>query len=140
MIGTTAAVTEAGHRRHTGHLRKRLSQEAKDVTHGRSSDLPEDVRKLTKLEQAVYQQLTTVITDGILAPEARGVLIELAREARAIAVRHNARKDLFHNAAALHDLQSDIWMLLVLNDHTQPAVDSLAPAVREIIQHNKKDL
>ncbi|MFF7920489.1 type I restriction endonuclease subunit R [Streptomyces mirabilis] len=117
-----------------------LSQEAKDVTQGRSSDLPEDVRKLTKLEQAVYQQLTTVITDGILAPEARGVLIELAREARAIAVRHNARKDLFHNAAALHDLQSDIWMLLVLNDHTQPAVDSLAPAVREIIQHNKKDL
>lgn len=117
-----------------------LSQEAQDVTRGRASGLPEDVRNLSKLEQAVYQQLTTVITDGVITDDVRVELIELARETRAVAVRHSARKDLFHNAAALHDLQSDIWMLLAVNDRTLPSVDSLAPAVREIIQHNKKDL
>ncbi|MFF1777639.1 type I restriction endonuclease subunit R [Streptomyces virginiae] len=117
-----------------------LSQEAQDVTRGRASGLPEDVRNLSKLEQAVYQQLTTVITDGVITDDVRVELIELVREARAVAVRHSARKDLFHNAAALHDLQSDIWMLLAVNDRTLPSVDSLAPALREIIQHNKKDL
>ena len=110
------------------------------MTRGRASGLPEDVRNLSKLEQAVYQQLTTVITDGVISDDVRVELIELARETRAVAVRHSARKDLFHNAAALHDLQSDIWMLLAVNDRTLPSVDSLAPAVREIIQHNKKDL
>ncbi|MER7735909.1 HsdR family type I site-specific deoxyribonuclease [Streptomyces erythrochromogenes] len=117
-----------------------LSQEAQDVTRGRASGLPEDVRNLSKLEQAVYQQLTTVITDGVINDDVRVELIKLAREARAVAVRHSARKDLFRNAAAVHDLQSDIWMLLAINDRTLPSVDSLAPAVREIIQHNKKDL
>ncbi|AWZ07111.1 MULTISPECIES: HsdR family type I site-specific deoxyribonuclease [unclassified Streptomyces] len=117
-----------------------LSQEAHDVAAGRDSGLPADVRSLSKLEQAVYQQLTTVITDGVIADNERVDLIGLAREVRDIAVRHTARKDLFYNTAALHDLQSDIWMLLALNDRTQPSVDSLAPAVREIIQHNKKDL
>lgn len=117
-----------------------LSQEARDVTEGRGSGLPEDVRSLSKLEQAVYQQLTTVVTDGVIADEVRLDLIGLAREVRAVAVRHTARKDLFSNTAALHDLQSDIWMLFAVNDRTHPAADSLAPAVREIIQHNKKDL
>ncbi|MGA5115735.1 type I restriction endonuclease subunit R [Streptomyces pseudogriseolus] len=117
-----------------------LSQKVQDVAQGRDSGLPEDVRALSKLEQAVYQQLTTVITDGIVTDEMRLDLIGLAREVRSIAVRHSARKDLFYNMAALHDLQSDIWMLLAVNDRTLPTVDSLAPAVREIIQHNKKDL
>ncbi|MFI5808563.1 type I restriction endonuclease subunit R [Streptomyces sp. NPDC051561] len=117
-----------------------LSQDAHDVAAGRDAGLPEDVRSLSKLEQAVYQQLTTVVTDGVIADAVRVDLIGLAREVRIIGVRHSARKDLFHNTAALHDLQSDIWMLLAVNDRTQPSVDSLAPAVREIIQHNKKDL
>ncbi|MFG2883669.1 type I restriction endonuclease subunit R [Streptomyces sp. NPDC048297] len=117
-----------------------LSQKAQDVAEGRDSGLPEDVRSLSKLEQAVYQQLTAVVTDGVITDEARLDLIGLTREIRAVAVRHSARKDLFYNTAALHDLQSDIWMLLAVNDRTHPAVDSLAPAVREIIQHNKKDL
>ncbi|MGV9395680.1 type I restriction endonuclease subunit R [Streptomyces sp. NPDC003668] len=119
---------------------KSLSQEAQDVAQGRDSGLPEDVRSLSKLEQAVYQQLTTVVTDGVITDEVRLGLINLAREVRAVAVRHNARKDLFYNTAALHNLQSEIWMLLAVNDRTLTAVDSLAPAVREIIQHNKKDL
>ncbi|CAM5662654.1 hypothetical protein SALBM311S_03832 [Streptomyces alboniger] len=119
---------------------KEFSQKAQDVTHGRDSGLPEDVRALSKLEQAVYQQLTTIITDGVISDQVRQDLVGLAREVRSIAVRHSARKDLFFNMAALHDLQSDIWMLLAVNDRTLPAVDSLAPAVREIIQHNKKDL
>jgi type I restriction enzyme R subunit len=117
-----------------------LAQQAQDVAAGRDSGLPEDVRSLSKLEQAVYQQLTTVVTDGVIADEVQLDLIGLAREVRSIAVRHTARKDLFYNTAALHDLQSDIWMLLAVNDRAHPAVDSLAPAVREIIQHNKKDL
>ncbi|MFJ2110910.1 type I restriction endonuclease subunit R [Streptomyces sp. NPDC087850] len=117
-----------------------LAQEARDVSEGRDSGLPEDVRGLSKLEQAVYQQLTTVVTDGVIPDDVRLDLIGLTREVRAVAVRHATRKDLFYNTAALHDLQSDIWMLLAVNDHTHPAVDSLAPAVREIIQHNKKDL
>ncbi|MEU7557945.1 type I restriction endonuclease subunit R [Streptomyces eurythermus] len=119
---------------------KKLSQKAQDVTYGRDSGLPEDVRALSKLEQAVYQQLTTVLTDGVVSDEVRQDLIGLAREVRSIAMRYSARKDLFFNMAALHDLQSDIWMLFAVNDRTLPAVDSLAPAVREIIQHNKKDL
>ncbi|KWT61111.1 hypothetical protein ADL21_15000 [Streptomyces albus subsp. albus] len=81
-----------------------LSQEAQDVTRGRASDLPEDVRNLSKLEQAVYQQLTTVLTDGVITDDVRVELIELARETQTVAMRHRARKDLFHNAAALHDL------------------------------------
>jgi type I restriction enzyme R subunit len=119
---------------------KDLSQRAQDVMQGRDSGLPEDVRALSKLEQAVYQQLTTVITDGVITDEVRRDLIGLAREVRSIAVRHSARKDLFFNTAALHDLQTDIWMLLALNERTDPMVDSLAPALREIVQHNKKDL
>ncbi|MEU9143247.1 HsdR family type I site-specific deoxyribonuclease [Streptomyces sp. NPDC048349] len=117
-----------------------LSREVQDVSQGRGPDLPEDVRGLSRLEQAVYQQLTTVVTDGVITDDIRAELIGLAREVRAVAVRHALRKDLFYNTAALHDLQSDIWMILAVHDRTHPAVDSLAPAVREIIQHNKKDL
>ncbi|MFD9354107.1 type I restriction endonuclease subunit R [Streptomyces sp. NPDC060031] len=117
-----------------------LSQEVWNVAEGRDSGLPEDVRGLSKMEQAVYQQLTTVVTDGVISDEVRTDLIGLAHEVWATAVRHATRKDLFYNTAALHDLQSDIWMLLAVNDRTHASVDSLAPAVREIIQHNKKDL
>ena len=117
-----------------------LTQEARDITEGRHSELPEDVRALTRVEQAVYQQLTTVLTDGVVADEVRGELVGLAQQMRTIAVRHGARKDLFQNPAALHDLQSDIWMALAVSDLTSASADSLAPAVREIIQHNRRDL
>jgi type I restriction enzyme R subunit len=117
-----------------------LTQEAHDIAAGRDTGLPEDVRVLSRVEQAVYQQLTTVLTDGVVADGVRAELVDLARETRTIAVRHSARKDLFHNLAALHDLQSDIWMAFAVSDLTSASADSLAPAVREIIQHNRKDL
>lgn len=117
-----------------------LAQETQDVAAGRDSGVPESVRSLTKLEQAIYQQLTTVVTDGIITDEVLADLVGLAREVRGVAARHAMRKDLFHNRAALHDLESDIWMILVVNDRTSHAVDALAPAAREIIEHNKRDL
>ncbi|MEW2300992.1 HsdR family type I site-specific deoxyribonuclease [Streptomyces sp. NPDC006655] len=117
-----------------------LTQEARDIAEGRDAGLPEDVRVLTRAEQAVYQQLTTVLTDGVIADGVRAKLVGLAREVRTIAVRHSVRKDLFHNPAAMHDLQSDIWMALAVSELTSAFADSLAPAVREIIQHNRRDL
>ncbi|MBN3928973.1 type I restriction endonuclease subunit R [Streptomyces verrucosisporus] len=117
-----------------------LAEEAGDIAAGQSSDLPEDVRALTRLEQALYQQLTGVITDGVVSDEARAGLVGLAKEVRSVAARYNVRKDLFSNPATLRDLQSEIWDLLTVHPLTESAASSLAPALRDIVQHNRKDL
>jgi len=117
-----------------------LAEETADIARGRDSDLPDDVRALTKLEQALYQRLTGVITDGVITDDTRVDFVNLATKMRIVAAGHNRRKDLFSNTAALHDLQSEIWMLLTIDPLTEAAANSLAPALREIIQHNREDL
>ena len=117
-----------------------LAEEVADIVAGRDSDLPEDVQALSKLEQALYQRLTSVITDGVITDDTRADFVNLATKVRIVAAGHSRKKDLFSNPAALHDLQSEIWMLLAVDQLTESAASSLAPALREIIQHNREDL
>jgi type I restriction enzyme R subunit len=117
-----------------------LAEEAGGIAAGQGSDLPEDVRTLSRLEQALYQQLTSAITDGVVTDEARAGLVGLAKSVRGVAAWCNVRKDLFSNRAAMRDLQSEIWDLLTVHPLTESAANSLAPALLDIVQHNRKDL
>jgi type I restriction enzyme R subunit len=117
-----------------------LAEETTDIAAGRDSALPEDVRALSRLEQALYQQLTDALTDGVIPGDTRADFVDLAKKVRIVAAGHNRRQDLFSNPAALHDLQSEIWVLLTVSPLTEPTANSLAPALREIIQHNREDL
>ncbi|WP_326672481.1 type I restriction endonuclease subunit R [Streptomyces sp. NBC_01257] len=117
-----------------------LAEEMQNVQEGKDAGLPEDIRNLSKLEQALYQQLTTVVTDGVVGDELRGELVTLAQQTVNLAVRHSVKHAFWTNAAAQHDFQRDIWMLLVVNAYTGADADNLAGALRDIVQHNRNDL
>ncbi|QJT03825.1 type I restriction endonuclease subunit R [Streptomyces asoensis] len=117
-----------------------LAQEMTGASEGANSDLPDDVRNLTRLEQALYQQLTTVITDGVIGDGLRADFVSLAHQTVELALRHSVKHAFWTNPAAQHDFQREIWMLLVLNNHTGPEADNLASALRDIVDHNQKDL
>ncbi|MFG3504073.1 type I restriction endonuclease subunit R [Streptomyces sp. NPDC047821] len=117
-----------------------LAREVRDTERGAGDDLPEDVRGLSSLEQAFYQQLTTALTDGVISDAIRGDLITLVRHVRDLAVRHSAKPGFWTNPAALHDFRSEIWLQLVMCPHTQDQAQQLADALRDIAQHNQKDL
>ncbi|MFJ7267450.1 type I restriction endonuclease subunit R [Streptomyces sp. NPDC099050] len=117
-----------------------LAREVKDMEGGAGSDLPEGVRDLTPLEQALYQQLSSVLTDGVIGDEIRGAFVPFARTVHDLAVRYSAKPDFWTNPAAQHDFRTDIWMEAVACPHTREKADSLADALRDIVQHNRKDV
>ncbi|WP_267244911.1 type I restriction endonuclease subunit R [Streptomyces sp. PR69] len=119
---------------------EQLAQEAKDVDKGAGRDLPEDVRGLSSLEQALYQQLTAVLTDGVIDDAIRGAFVTLSQKVHDLAVRHSVKPGFWTNPAALHDFRSDIWLEVVTCPHTREKADFLADALRDIIQHNQKEL
>ncbi|MFD5268567.1 type I restriction endonuclease subunit R [Streptomyces sp. NPDC058335] len=119
---------------------QRLAEEVKDMEGGAGSNLPEDVRSLTPLEQALYQQLTSVLTDGVIGDEIRGAFVILAQRVHDLAVHYSAKPDFWTNPAAQHDFRTDIWMEAVACPHTRAKADPLADALRDIVHHNRKDV
>ncbi|OIV35628.1 hypothetical protein BIV57_20555 [Mangrovactinospora gilvigrisea] len=119
---------------------QRLAQEVKDTESGASSDLPEDVRNLTPLEQALYQQLTSVLTDGVIGEGIRVDLVVFAQKVYDMAVRYSAKPDFWTNPAAQHDFRAEVWTEAVSCPYTREKADPLADALRDIVQHNRKDV